>query len=182
MSLLAGGGVLSRSRRVGRGRSWGVTGRGRCRGVLGRGRCRGVLSGGWSRGVLGRGRCWGILGRGRGWGIGSNRGGGGSIGLSLGVLSCSLIGDLSNISTVTVDGVGHLLESAIGKCDVVRTTGGISLPGLFLTVVVAGVVILHGPVEGVLGGLIGVLWGSRGVARGVRGGCSGGNSQEGGNG
>ena len=51
-----------------------------------------------------------------------------------------------------------------------------------MTVVVAGVVILHGPVEGVLGGLIGVLWGSRGVARGVRGGCSGGNSQEGGNG
>ena len=51
-----------------------------------------------------------------------------------------------------------------------------------MTVVVAGVVILHGPVEGVLGGLIGVLWGSRGVARGVRGGCSGCNSKEGGNG
>ena len=108
MSLLAGG-VLSRSRRVGRGRSRGVTGGGRCRGVLGRGRCRGVLSGGWSRGVLGRGRCWGILGRGRGWGIGSNRGRGGSIGLSLGVLSCSLVRDLSNISTITIDGVGYLL-------------------------------------------------------------------------
>lgn len=105
MSLLAGG-VLGRSRRVGRSRSRsrGVTGRGRCRGVLGRGRCRGVLSGSWSRG-----RCWGILGRGRGWGIGSNRGGGGSIRLSLGVLSCSLVRDLSNISTITVDGVGHLL-------------------------------------------------------------------------
>ena len=103
MSLLAGG-VLSRSRRVGRGRSRGVTGGGRCRGVLGRGRCRGVLSGGWSRG-----RCWGILGRGRGWGIGSNRGRGGSIGLSLGVLSCSLVRDLSNISTITIDGVGYLL-------------------------------------------------------------------------
>lgn len=51
-----------------------------------------------------------------------------------------------------------------------------------MTVVVVGIVILNGPVEGILGGLIGVLRGSRGVAGGVRGGCSGGDGEEGGNG
>ena len=51
-----------------------------------------------------------------------------------------------------------------------------------MTIVVAGIVILDSPVEGILGGLIGILRGSRGVAGGVRGGCSGGNGEEGGNG
>ena len=51
-----------------------------------------------------------------------------------------------------------------------------------MTIVVAGIVILDSPVEGILGGLIGILRGSRGVAGGVRGGGSGGNGGEGGNG
>jgi len=51
----------------------------------------------------------GVVGGGRGIGRGS------LIGDSLGVLSSSLIGHISNISIITIGGVGDMLDSAVRK-------------------------------------------------------------------
>ena len=50
-----------------------------------------------------------MVGGGRGIGRGS------LIGDSLGVLSSSLIGHISNISIITIGGVGDMLDSAVRK-------------------------------------------------------------------
>merc|ERR1711872_125670 len=78
----------------------------------------------------------------------------GAVGLLFRVLSLSLIGDISNIPSVSIDTVGYPLESAIRKGNIVGSTGFISIPALILAVVVVGVVILHCPVEGVAGRLV----------------------------
>jgi hypothetical protein len=82
----------------------------------------------------------------------SSWGGCGSIGFGCGSnigLSLTLVGYLSNITSVSVDRVGDLLCTAVGEQDVVGTTGGVPVSGLFLAVVVVCVVVLHGPVVGV---------------------------------
>ena len=66
---------------------------------------------------------WGrlVVGWSRGW----------DIRLGLGVGSGSLVGDLSNIAVISVGGVGHLLDPAVGKShsvgtlDVAGTIGGL---------------------------------------------------------
>jgi len=50
-------------------------------------------------------------------------GGRGVVGLEFGVLGFALIGDLSNISVVTVGGICHMLGSTIGKSNGVRSGG-----------------------------------------------------------
>ena len=46
---------------------------------------------------------------------------GGSVGLGLGVDSGALVGDISHVSVVSVGGVLHVLDSAIGKSNGVRS-------------------------------------------------------------
>ena len=67
------------------------------------------------------------------------------------VLGLTLIGDLSLVSAISVNGVGHLLGPAVGKGNVVGAGGLVTIPGLLLSVIVVGVVILDGPVEVILG-------------------------------
>merc|ERR1739848_755553 len=81
-------------------------------------------------------------------------GGGGGVGLGLGVDRGALIGDLGDITVVVVSGVGHGLDSAIGKGNLVRSlnvTGGISgLRGLEVSL---GVVIGDSVLESIGSGL-----------------------------
>ena len=91
------------------------------------------------------------------------------------VLGLTLIGDLGLVAAVGINGVSHLLGAAVGKGNIVRAGGLVSVALLLLAVVVAGVLIVDGPVKGVLGGSVGGLL-VRGGCRGrlVRGGCRGG--------
>merc|ERR1739848_405117 len=81
-------------------------------------------------------------------------GGGGGVGLGLGVDRGALIGDLGDITVVVVSGVGHGLDSAIGKGNLVRSrnvTSGIS--GLRSLEVSLGVVIGNSVLESIGSGL-----------------------------
>ena len=75
-----------------------------------------------------------LVGRDRGSGLGVATAGG-------------LVGDVGHEPALAVDGVSYSLDSTIGQKDVVRPGGVRPVPGLILAVVVAGVVVLHGPGE-----------------------------------
>lgn len=77
-----------------------------------------------------------------------------------------LVGDRRAVS-VLVGLVGHDLLPAIGQQDVVAADGLVSVTGLHVAKVVAGRVVVHVVLEGVLGGLSAVLVASVGVALGV---------------
>jgi hypothetical protein len=64
----------------------------------------------------------------------------------------SFVGDVGTVASESVDGVGDLLETTIGKRDVVRAGGLVTVPVLVLAVVVVGGVVLDQPVEVVDGG------------------------------
>lgn len=83
-------------------------------------------------------------------GGGGSRSVGGFSGSNIG-LGLTFVGNISNITSVSVYGVGHLLYTAIGHKNIVRATGGVSISLLFLTVVVRGVVVLDGPAVGIGG-------------------------------
>ena len=84
-------------------------------------------------------------------------GGGGSVGLLLGVDSGALVGDISDVSVISVGGVLHVLDSAIGKSDGVSTLDVAGTIGSLLSVEVSlGVVVGDGVGEGVGRDLIGV--------------------------
>merc|ERR1719211_1020935 len=85
--------------------------------------------------------------------------------LGLGVLSFSLVGYVSNISSITVYCISHLLQSAVRKSHIVRARGSVAVSVLGGSVVVVGVVVLDGVRVGVLGGLVRV-GGGRSVASG----------------
>jgi len=115
--------------------------------------------------VVGGGHHWGLVGGGsNNWGLigGSSNSGlvsrGGLVGGLLGVDSSSLVGDLSHVSVISVGGVGHLLDSAIGKSDSVGSLDIAGTIGSLLGVEVGlGIVISNSVGEGVGGDLIGVL-------------------------
>ena len=93
-------------------------------------------------------------GVGRGGGVVSR---GGLVGLGLGVDSGSLVGDISNISVISVGRVLHVLDSAVREGNRVRSGDVGGTIGLLLSVEVGlGVVISDGIGEGVGGNLIGV--------------------------
>ena len=84
-------------------------------------------------------------------------GGGRGVRLGLRVGSGSLVGDISDVSVISVGAVLHVLDSAIGKSHGVSTLDVAGTIGGLLGVEVGlGVVISHGVGEGVGGNLIGV--------------------------
>jgi len=95
-----------------------------------------------------------VVGGGRGWGVG----GGGLVWLLLGVDSGALVGHIGHVAVVSVRGVLHVLDSAIGKSDGVGSldVGG-TIGGLLTVEVGLGVIVSHGVGEGVGGDLVGVL-------------------------
>ena len=69
-------------------------------------------------------------------------------GSGLGIATAGgLVGDVGHEPALAVDGVSHSLDPTVGQKDVVRPGGVRPVPGLILAVVVAGVVVLHGPGE-----------------------------------
>ena len=91
----------------------------------------------------------------RSWG--SLVGGSGLVGGLLGVDSGALVGDISDISIVSVRGVLHVLDSAVGKSDGVGSLDVAGSIGGLLTVEVGlGVIVSDGIGEAVGGDLIGV--------------------------
>ena len=100
-------------------------------------------------------------------------GGGGSVGLLLGVDSGALVGDISDVSVISVGRVLHVLDSAIGKSDGVSTLDVAGTIGSLLSVEVSlGVVVGDGVGEGVGRALIGVGLGLVGGSWGVGGGSN----------
>lgn len=103
-----------------------------------------------------------------------SRGRGRVVRLSLGVDGSALVGDLGNITVVVISGVGHGLDSAVGKGNLVRAgdiTGRIGvLGGLEVSL---GVVISNTVLESIRCGLLllnvgsGVVDGRGMVGRGV---------------
>merc|ERR1719264_2299026 len=90
---------------------------------------------------------------------------------SLGVLGSSLVGNISNISIITVGGVGDMLDSAVRESNRVGSLGIAGTIGGLLSVEVGlGVVISDGVGEGVGGNLIrvnlGLVGGGSVVGRG----------------
>ena len=91
--------------------------------------------------------------------------------LGLRVDSGSLVGDISDVSVISVGGVLDVLDSAVGKSHGVSTLDITGTIGSLLSVEVGlGVVIGNGVGEGVGGNLIGVLLGLVGGGGGVSGG------------
>lgn len=70
------------------------------------------------------------------------------------VAGLAFVGDLSVVARVTVNVILDLLQATVRELYIVRTLGVVSIPGLLMTEVVAGRVVLHGPLELVLGVLI----------------------------
>merc|ERR1719208_653802 len=100
-----------------------------------------------------------------GRGIGGGRG---VVRLLLWVDSGSLIGDISDISIITIAGVLDMLDTSIGKSNGVRSSNVGGTIRLLLSIEVSlGVVISNSVGEGVGGDLIGVLLGLVGNSRGV---------------
>jgi len=98
-------------------------------------------------------------------------------GWGLWVDSGSLIGDISNISIISVGGVGHSLDSAIGKSNSVRSLSGSStIRGLLSVEVGLGVVISNSVGVGVGGDLISVFLSLVSRGRGMVGWSSVGNN------
>ena len=90
----------------------------------------------------------GVVGGGRGIGRGD----------SLGVLSSSLIGHISNISIITIGGVGDMLDSAVRKGNRVGSLGiAGTIRGLLSVEVGLGVVISNSVGVGVWGNLISIF-------------------------
>ena len=69
--------------------------------------------------------------------------------VSLGV---TVIGDISDVTGVTVDVIVDVLAATVGEDDGVRSLGVITVAGLVLVHVDVVVVVLDGPVEGVVSG------------------------------
>ena len=110
----------------------------------------------------------GVVGGGRGIGRGD----------SLGVLSSSLVGHISNISIITIGGVGDMLDSAVRKGNRVGSLGiAGTIRGLLSVEVGLGVVISNSVGVGVGGDLIGVDLSLVGGGRGMVSGGSMGNDR-----
>ena len=112
-------------------------------------------------------------------GVGNNVGGSVSNHGSGSVVGLARVGDLGNVTALSVGVVGHGLGPAVGQGHGVLTAGGVAVTVLVLGKFGAGVVVGHAVLVGVDGGLVGVDL--RGVGRGVGGGVlgHGGGGQEG---
>ena len=124
-----------------------------------------------------------------------SRFGGWVVRLGLRVDWSAFIFDIGNKTVVVISSVGHSLDTAIGKSNLVRSRNGFAVSGLLSVEFGSGVVIGNTVLESIrLGGLIGVFGmrsrvvGSRGICWGRGSVCWGssgesdGNSHEGGEG
>lgn len=69
----------------------------------------------------------------------------------LNILNLALEFDCGHKARVAIDGVGDLLDEAVGQQHVVKALSVVTVAGFLVAKVVAGVMILNGPVEGVDG-------------------------------
>lgn len=67
------------------------------------------------------------------------------------VVSLTLVGHLSIVTSVGINEVRDCLPAAIRKVDKIRSSGLVPVPVLLLAIIVAGLIILDSPVEIILG-------------------------------
>merc|ERR1712029_1105955 len=81
--------------------------------------------------------------------------GGGVVRLGLGVDGGTFVFDISNVSVVAVSSVGHSLDTAIGKGNLIRSRNGFAISGLLSVKLSTRVVIGNTVLESIrLGGFI----------------------------
>ena len=87
-----------------------------------------------------------------GGGVSRSRVGGGRVGLLVVSLGVTVVGDISDVTGVTVDVIVDVLLATVGKDDPVVSLGVVTIATLVLAHVDVGVVIIDGPVEFVVSG------------------------------
>ena len=78
--------------------------------------------------------------------------GGGGVGLLVVSLGVTVVGDVSDVTGVTVDVIVDVLLATVGKDDPVVSLGVVTIATLVLAHVDVGVVVIDGPVEFVVSG------------------------------
>ena len=90
-----------------------------------------------------------------GGGVSGSRVGGGRVGLVVVSLGVTVIGDVSNVTGVTVDVIVNVLLATVGENDPVVSLGVVTIASLILSHVDVSVIVVDGPVEFVVsGGLV----------------------------
>ena len=87
-----------------------------------------------------------------GGGVSRSRVSGGRVGLLVVGLGVTVVGDISDVTGVTVDVIVDVLLATVGKDDPVVSLGVVTIATLVLAHVNVGVVIIDGPVEFVVSG------------------------------
>ena len=84
--------------------------------------------------------------------VGGGRVGGGRVGLLVVSLGVTVVGDISDVTGVTVDVIVDVLLATVGKDDPVVSLGVVTIATLVLAHVDVGVIVIDGPVELVVSG------------------------------
>ena len=84
--------------------------------------------------------------------VGGGGVGGGRVGLLVVSLGVTVVGDISDVTGVSVDVIVDVLLATVGKDDPVVSLGVVTIATLVLAHVDVGVVIIDGPVEFVVSG------------------------------
>ena len=78
--------------------------------------------------------------------------GGGGVGLVVVSLGVTVVGDISDVTGVTVDVIVDVLLATVGKDDPVVSLGVVTIATLVLAHIDVGVIVIDGPVEFVVSG------------------------------
>ena len=87
-----------------------------------------------------------------GGGVSGGRVSGSGVSLLIVSLGVTIVGDISNVTGVTVDVIVDGLLATVGEDDPVVSLGVVTIASLVLAHVDVGVVVVDGPVEFVVGG------------------------------
>ena len=84
--------------------------------------------------------------------VGGGRVSGGGVGLLVVSLGVTVVGDISDVTGVTVDVIVDVLLATVGKDDPVVSLGVVTIATLVLAHVDVGVIVIDGPIEFVVSG------------------------------
>ena len=84
--------------------------------------------------------------------VGGSRVSGGRVGLVVVSLGVTVVGDISDVTGITVNFVVNVLLATVGKDDPIVSLGVVTIASLVLAHVDVSVVVVNGPIEFVVSG------------------------------